>query len=120
MLTLGRFRLCCLLSLILAFFFVAGGTGQAKRHPGVPVDPRILISAVDMSRQTVTFSYKREKRDDIYTVDPQTIVTVLGTPGTLKNIRVGLQVVGYVERAPHVLDSVDLKTAEPSPAAFGK
>jgi len=88
------------------------------KAPPPPVDTRILVTAVNLPNQQITFTYQdNKKRQVTYVVDQITTVTVQGQKGTLKDIKVGQQVANYVERDGQTLDSIEVETADPPPAA---
>jgi len=83
--------------------------------PAPPVDTRILVTAVDIPNQQVTFVYQDNQKKQVYTVDFTTTVTVLGNKGSLADIKVGQQVVNFVERDSATLNSIEVTTAGPPP-----
>jgi hypothetical protein len=89
----------------------------AKKKAPKPVDTRILIKSKDLAKQQIVITYMRDRRNATYTVDENTKVTVEGSPASLKEVEVGMQVFGYVERDEYSLDSLDVKTADSPPQA---
>jgi hypothetical protein len=104
--------------LMLGLFSMSpADAAAAKKAPPKPVDPRILIKSVDVAKGQIVITYMRDKRNATYTIDDTTVLTVQGHPGTIKDIEVGMQVFGYVERDEYSLNSLDVKTADAAPVA---
>jgi hypothetical protein len=107
-----RLALAGLILTTLAFGPLHGAAAPKKP---APPDPRILISKVDVANQEVVFNYKRTNKMQTYKIDDLTAVTVSGSPAALKDIKVGLQVVDYIERDGDTLDKITVETPDAAP-----
>jgi len=88
-----------------------------KKAPPAPPDLRILIVAVNEAKNQITIVYKRDKKKAVYTLDFLVKVTADNMPGTIKDIKIGQQVYGYIEHDAHSLDSIIVGIAQPAPVA---
>jgi hypothetical protein len=109
----------CIASLFLVFGLACTlpihGTTPAKPKGPPPMDPRILVTAVDVPNQQITITYKRTGQKVKYGVDFMTHVTVDNNPGSLKDVKVGQQIFDYVARDAHSLDVLTVGIANPAP-----
>jgi len=118
--TLYFSALCSVAFLGSLLFFPAHASTTKAKPPPPPVDKRILVTNVDVPNQQLAIVYQDNKKREVYIVDQLTAVTVQGHKATLKDIKVGQQVLDYVERDEQSLDSVSVATAGPSAAVSTK
>jgi hypothetical protein len=109
------------LRFVLCFLFCAAAvqlpaTAKSK-VPRPPPDPRILIIAVKPQTREIDIVYKRTGQKETYIVDDITEVTLVNSPGTFADIKVGQQIFSYVERDAHTLDSLTVGPADAAPVA---
>ena len=117
----GSFRTDGLLAVFLGLLMsLPALASTTKPKTPAPVDNRILVTAVDLANQQITFTYQDNKKRLVYVVDPMTSVTVQGQKAALKDIKVGEQVYDYVERDSQSLDSINVATAGAPPAGTTK
>ncbi len=105
----------CLVGLLLAS--TAEAAAAKKKAAAPPPDNRTLVKQVDPGKQQIVLTFKREKKDVTYTADGNTAITVDGQPGTLKDVKTGMELTGYIERDETSLDSFSVQTATSPPKA---
>ena len=108
-------------TLALAFLFTwAVPTASAARirvieAPETPVDTRKLVESVNVAGGTIDIEIMRDKTTHTYKIDGGTVITVNNDPGKIGDIKVGMEVIDFVERSPQVLDSISLRSPESAP-----
>jgi len=93
---------------------------KKKGTAATPPDLRILVTAVNEAKNQINIVYKRDGKKAVYTLDFLAKITVDNNPGTIKDIKAGQQVYGYIEHDAHSLDSVIVGIAQPAPVAPAK
>jgi hypothetical protein len=112
-------RRVCSLGLVILLLGLAGSIFSsvlaAAYKPPPVIDKRILIKAVDVDKQQVTFQFKRNGKTQDYTIDDRCQVMIGNLPGSIKEIKVGQEVFSYIERDHDALDSITVDKADPAP-----
>jgi hypothetical protein len=93
----------------------SGTLADAKSKSRPPLDTRILITDVNPSLQKVVFTYERDKKKQSYLIDGETQITVQNQSAKFDDIKVGMQVEGYINRDENTLESISVRTADPAP-----
>jgi hypothetical protein len=115
---INRFALILIISLLYQYFgtiYCAADGSSNQTNVPAPVDRRILVSAVDSSKNQVTLSYMSSGKTVVYALDAIAQIIVDKHPGNINNITVGQQVMDYIEHDAHSLDSLSVGEAQTPP-----